>query len=122
MTFKIDGVDYSSKIDVNEYTVVPRKVIGGAAGYLIDGSHVADLVTVKKDLKIKFMATEQSDTSSISAACIKEYVTLQFVDPIANVSLEAVYEPTLESLHMAIDTDEQGKTYWYGFNVSFMQK
>lgn len=122
MTFKIDGVDYSDKVDIAGYTVTPRKVTGGAAGYLLDGSHVADLKAIKTDLKINVVATEQADTSAISKACLKEYVTLEFNDPFTNTNLNDIYEPSIESVSMAIETDSRGKTYWYGFRISFAQK
>lgn len=122
MTFKINGVDFGEKVEVAGYTITPRKVIGTSAGYLLNGEHIADVIANKTDLKIRVVATEQEDTSALARACTAEYCQLFFNDPITNANLDSVYEPQIDRLEMAIETDSQGKTYWYGFTITFMEK
>lgn len=121
MILKIDGVDYSNSVEVSGYTVIPRKITGPAEGYLIDGEHIADLVSLKKDLKVKIVATQGRDTASISSACSKEYVELEFNDPFTNTHLSATYEPTIENIEAALEDSNRG-IYWYGFSIKFTQK
>ena len=128
MTFKIDTVDYSGKVEVVGYKVTPRRVYGGARGELLSGESVADLIVIKKDLEITVVSTVESDTASIATALMKEYVSLEFSDPITATDISGTYEPEMSSIEMAIDVGDavgavaNTKRYWYGFSVSFKQK
>lgn len=128
MTFKIDTVDYSGKVEVVGYKVTPRRVYGGARGDLLNGESVADLIAIKKDLEITVVSTVESDTASIATALMKEYVSLEFSDPITATNISGTYEPEMSSIEMAIDVGDavgavaKTKRYWYGFSVSFKQK
>ena len=128
MTFKIDNVDYSSKVLIAGYKVTPRRVYGGARGDLLNGESVADLIVIKKDLDVEVIAMAESDTSSIATALLKEYVQLVFSDPVTATDLSGTYEPEVSSIEMAIDVGEaigitaSSNRYWYGFQVSFKQK
>lgn len=128
MTFKIDAVDYSGKVEVVGYKVTPRRVYGGARGDLLNGESVADLIVIKKDLEITVVSTVETDTASISTALMKEYVSLEFSDPITATDISGTYEPEMSSIEMAIDVGDavgavaKTKRYWYGFSVSFKQK
>lgn len=128
MTFKIDSVDYSSKVLIAGYKVTPRRVYGGARGDLLNGESVADLIAIKKDLDVEVIAMAESDTSAIATALLKEYVQLVFSDPITATDLSGTYEPEVSSIEMAIDIGEaigataSSNRYWYGFQVSFKQK
>lgn len=122
MTFKINGVDFSDKVDVAGYTITPRKVTGSSTGYLLDGEHIADMIAKKTDLKVQIVATEQADTSALALACTGEYCQLVFNDPITNTTLDSTYEPQIDKLEMAIETNSEGKTYWYGFTITFTEK
>ena len=128
MTFKIDAVDYSGKVEVVGYKVTPRRVYGGARGDLLNGESVADLIAIKKDLEITVVSTVESDTASIATALMKEYVSLKFSDPITATDVSGTYEPEMSSIEMAIDVGDavgavaKTKRYWYGFHVSFKQK
>lgn len=125
MTFTLDGVDFSDRIAVTGFRVKPRKVFGSSRGDLLNGGHIADMIVLKKDLEVSFVAMVEADVSTIAAKCTQEYVTLGFSDPISGTDLSGKYEPTLESLEMAVDKgqaigDTAGtKRYWYGFNVTF---
>lgn len=128
MTFKVDNVDFSSKVEVVGYKVTPRRVYGGARGNLLNGESVADLIAIKKDLDIKVIAMAEGDTSAMATALLKEYVQLVFSDPATATDLSGTYEPEVSSIEMAIDVGEaigttaSGNRYWYGFQVSFKQK
>lgn len=125
MTFTLDGVDFSDKITVTGFKVKPRKIFGSSRGDLLDGGHIADMIALKKDLEVSFVAMVEADVSTIAAKCTQEYVMLGFSDPISGTDISGKYEPTLESLEMAIDkgqsTGDTSRTnrYWYGFDVTF---
>lgn len=125
MTFTLDGVDFSDRIDVTGFRVRPRKVFGSSRGDLLNGGHVADMIALKKDLDVSFVAMVEADVSTIAQKCTQEYVMLGFSDPISGTDVSGKYEPTLKDLEMAIDKgqsigDTAGtKRYWYGFSVSF---
>ena len=128
MTFKVDNVDFSSKVEVVGYKVTPRRVYGGARGDLLNGESVADLIVIKKDLDIKVVAMAEGDTSAIATALLKEYVQLVFSDPVTATDISGTYEPEVSSIEMAIDVGDavgavaKTKRDWYGFQVSFKQK
>lgn len=128
MTFKVDNVDYSSKITIAGYKVSPRRVYGGARGDLLNGESVADLIAIKKDLEVTIVSTVEADTSAIATALLKEYVQLVFSDPVTATDISGTYEPEVSSIEMAIDTGgavgatASNNRYWYGFQVSFKQK
>lgn len=125
MTFTLDGVDFSDRISVTGFRVRPRKVFGSSRGDLLNGGHVADMIVLKKDLDVSFVAMVEADVSTIAQKCTQEYVMLGFSDPISGTDISGKYEPTLNDLEMAIDKgqsigDTAGtKRYWYGFSVSF---
>lgn len=125
MTFTLDGVDFSDRIAVTGFRVRPRKVFGSSRGDLLNGGHVADMIVLKKDLDVSFVAMVESDVSTIAQKCTQEYVMLGFSDPISGTDISGKYEPTLNDLEMAIDKDQSlgdtagTKRYWYGFSVSF---
>ena len=121
MKLVIDGIDFSSKIDVQGYKTHPRREYGIARGKLIDGSLVPDLLTIKKDLSVHVSASEQEDVKNITTACLKESVTVEFNDPTVSLNMSGVYEPDISEIEMAIDTDKYGKTYWYGFDITFTE-
>ena len=128
MTFKVDNVDYSSKVEVVGYKVTPRRVYGGARGDLLNGESVADLIVIKKDLEIAVVSTVEADTASIATALMKEYVSLEFSDPITATNISGTYEPEMSAIEMALDVGEaigtaaSSNRYWYGFQISFKQK
>lgn len=122
MTFKINGTDYSDKVEVRGYIVTPRKIKGNAAGDLLNGESIADLIRTKTDLSVQVVAMVAEDVSSIAYACTGEYVELEFTDAITNTNLSGVYEPDISGIEMAIDEDYQGKRYYYGFSISFTEK
>ena len=66
MTFVLSGVDYSNKVEVSGYKVIPRRVKGTSAGEMINGDTVEDLVVVKTDLQVNIVATEEADTSALA--------------------------------------------------------
>lgn len=125
MTFTLDGVDFSGKVEVTGYRIKPRKVFGSSRGDLLNGGHIADMIVLKKDLELSFVAMVEADVSTIAAKCCQEYVQLVFSDGISGADVSGKYEPTLQSLEMAIDEgqsigDTTGtKRYWYGFQVTF---
>lgn len=121
MLFKLDGKDFSESVDIAAYRLTPRRVYGDNSGYLLDGSHIPDLLAIKKDIQIRIVATEQRDTSSIASACMKETVQLEINDPISNMDINARYEPELQELEMAIEKDAFGNTYWYSFSIVFKE-
>lgn len=121
MVFKIDGIDFSSLVDVAGYKITPRREYGPAKGGLLNGSRVVDLLTIKKDLTVNIVATEQAVTSQLTSSCMKEDVQLQFNDPITNQTINGTYEPDIKDLDMAIESDSYGKTYWYGFQILFKE-
>lgn len=126
MTFTLDGTDYSDKVVVTGYRVLPTKVYGSSRGDLLDGGHIADMIHLRKNLEISFVAMAEADVSAIATKCCQEYVTLGFSDPISGTSIIGVYEPILSSLDMAIDSgyaigDTQNRRYWYSFSVTFEQ-
>lgn len=124
MTFILSGVDYSDKVEVSGYMVTPRRVKGTSAGELLDGETIEDLITVKTDLQVNFVSTEEGDTSAIAYICNGEYVKLKFSDPITATDLEGIYIPTINGIEMAIDKGEgySDKRYYYGFSVSFKER
>lgn len=124
MTFILSGVDYSNKVEVSGYKVIPRRVKGTSAGEMINGDTVEDLVVVKTDLQVNIVATEEADTSAIAYACTGEYVGLKFSDPITATDLDGTYIPSIDGIEMAIDKGESqnGKRYYYGFSILFKQK
>lgn len=124
MTFTLDGTDYSDKVVVTSYRVLPTKVYGSSRGDLLDGGHIADMLHLRKNLQMTFVAMAEADVSVIASKCCQEYVTLGFSDPISGTNISGTYEPILNSLDMAIDSgdalgDTQNKRYWYGFSVTF---
>ena len=124
MTFILSGVDYSNKVEVSGYKVIPRRVKGTSAGEMINGDTVEDLVANKTDLQVNIVATEEADTSAIAYACTGEYVGLKFSDPITATDLDGTYIPNIDGIEMAIDKGESqnGKRYYYGFSIFFKQK
>ncbi len=124
MTFVLSGVDYSGKVEVSGYRVIPRKIKGTSAGEMINGDTLEDLIVVKTDLQVNFVATEETDTSAIAYACTGEYVGLKFSDPITATDLNGTYIPEIEGIEMAIDSGEgtNGKRYYYGFSVYFKER
>lgn len=125
MIFKMGGIDYSDKVEITGYTVTPRRVVGTSEGDLLSGDHIADVLKIKTDLSLNFVATSEEDTSDIAYACSGEYVNLEFSDPITASALSGVYEPEIEGIKMAIDEgaiSSNNKRYWYGFNVFFKEK
>nr|DAG77288.1 MAG TPA: hypothetical protein [Caudoviricetes sp.] len=104
--------------------VTPRRVKGTSAGELLDGETIEDLITVKTDLQVNFVSTEEGDTSAIAYICNGEYVKLKFSDPITATDLEGIYIPTINGIEMAIDKGEgySDKRYYYGFSVSFKER
>ena len=124
MTFVLSGVDYSNKVEVSGYKVIPRRVKGTSAGEMINGDTVEDLVVVKTDLQVNIVATEEADTSAIAYACTGEYVGLKFSDPITATDLNGTYIPNIDGIEMAIDKGESqnGNRYYYGFSIFFKQK
>lgn len=125
MTFTLDGVDFSGKVEVTGYRIKPRKVFGSSRGDLLNGGHIADMIVLKKDLELSFVAMVEADVSIIAAKCCQEYVQLVFSDGISGTDISGKYEPTLDSLEMAIDKGQsigdtaETKRYWYGFHVTF---
>lgn len=124
MTFVLSGVDYSGKVEVSGYRVIPRKVKGTSAGEMLNGDTLEDLIVVKTDLQVNFVATEETDTSVIAYACTGEYVGLKFSDPITATDLDGTYIPEIEGIEMAIDKGEgtNEKRYYYGFSVYFKER
>lgn len=122
MTFVLNDIDFSDKVEVTGYRVIPRKVTGGAAGYLLNGDHLADLLSDKTDLSVNIVATEEEDTSKIAYICTGEYVRLKFSDPVLGKVWEDYYEPQISGIEMAIDTNSKEKRYWYGFSIKFTQR
>ena len=124
MTFMLDEVDYSDRIIVTSYRVLPTKVYGSSRGDLLDGGHIADMLHLRKNLQVSFVAMAEADVSAIATKCCQEYVALDFSDPISGATVSGNYEPTINSLDMAIDSgeavgDTQNRRYWYGFSVTF---
>ena len=125
MTFTMDGVDFSDKVEITGYRIIPRKVFGSSRGDLLNGSHIADMIVLKKDLELSFVAMVEADVSTLATKCCQEYIMLGFSDPISGTDISGKYEPTLNDLEMAIDKgqaigDTTGtKRYWYGFSVTF---
>lgn len=125
MTFTMDGVDFSDKVEITGYRIIPRKVFGSSRGDLLNGSHIADMIVLKKDLELSFVAMVEADVSTIATKCCQEYVQLTFSDGISGTDISGKYEPTLDSLEMAIDKGQslgdtaKTKRYWYGFSVTF---
>ena len=123
MTFVLSGVDCSGKVEVSGDRVIPRRVKGTSAGEMLNGDTLEDLIVVKTDLQINFVATEETDTSAIAYACTGEYVELKFSDPITATDLNGTYIPEIEGIEMAIDKGEgtNEKRYYYGFSVYFKE-
>lgn len=121
MKLSIDGVDYSEKINISGYKVTPVRKYGPARGELLDGGLVPDLVSIKKNLSVVVVHTEQSVTSQITTACMKEKVSIEFDDPISNTVFSSVCEPEIGSLEAAIEDEDTGKKYWYEFEINFTE-
>lgn len=122
MTFIVDNKDFSSRVNLSDYRVTPRRISGPAAGTLTNGDHVADIVSIKRDLTLSVEAANISDTKALSSALMKEYVSLIFIDPISGQNYTGTYEPEVGDISMAIDVDTKGRRYWYGFQINFKEK
>lgn len=122
MILIIDSTDFSSQVDVSNYSITPRRIAGPAQGTLTNGDHVADVVNIKRDLTMSVEAASSADASAFLQACMKEYVNLIFIDAISGAQYTGTYEPNVGSVPLAIDADRKGRRFWYGFQVQFKEK
>lgn len=122
MIFIVDGTDFSSHVDPSNYRVTPRRIPGPAQGTLTNGDHVADVVSIKRDVTISLDPADTTGTSSLVKVCMKEYVSLVFTDPISGDPYTGTYEPQVGDIPMAIDSDMKGRRFWNGFQVQFKEK
>ena len=83
MTFTLDGTDYSDKVVVTGYRVLPTKVYGSSRGDLLDGGHIADMLHLRKNLQMTFVAMAEADVSVIASKCCHEYVTIGISIPLS---------------------------------------
>lgn len=122
MIFILDETDLSSHVDLSNYKVTPRRVSGPAQGTLTNGDHVADVVSIKRDVTLSLDPANVTVTSTLASACMKEYVNLVFTDPISGGTYTGTYEPQIGDIPLAIDSDIKGRRFWNGFQVQFKEK
>ena len=78
MTFTVDGVDFSGKVEVTGYRIKPRKVFGSSRGDLLNGGHISDFFVLKKCIVPSFCSFVEAGCSTISAQCCPYYFTMSF--------------------------------------------
>lgn len=118
---KIDGVDYTSFFTPTGYSVSYKKIRGGNAGYMLDGSYRDDVLATKAVITHICMPLDEEKLSQFLAAISGTYLTVYFFDPKQNSYREAEMMPSDPSQKFK-GTGADLLDYWTGTVVTFTER
>ena len=114
LTLIIDNVDFSDYCQQKtDRTETMRKIVGNAQDYAVDGTLIADLVTVKWDPAFLLKPLPKPMMQDLIAAMEREQVTLQYTSVRTNelrtieaipLSMSVKYATTWQGIDIYADT------------------
>lgn len=99
----IEGVDFTPYTNKNKYRVSYTRREGSNGGTMLDGSRTVDLLAYKAVIEWDLNALTSAQLATVLGACIKQYVTVTFFDPMINDTREAVFIPNVGRADYAFD-------------------
>lgn len=77
-----------------DYAVLYKKISGGSAGYMMDGSYTEDTIAVKAQIQWQLMPMKEEDFQALMRTLYnKPYAMVYYYDPRSGYrTMEAMYE------------------------------
>lgn len=87
MEIKLNGVDWTNKLNPYSVRSYHKKVEGGNGGTSMGGLTLLDIVAVKAGLKITAGLLTQADHNALMLLAKNDYITVTYTDPDTNQSV-----------------------------------
>lgn len=117
----IDGKDLTSKLTHVGYSVSHKKIRGQNAGYMLDGSYIDDVIAVKCNITCYCMPMSETELSEVLTLLSKEYLTVEFFDPMKNEYRFAQMMPE-DVKQKYVGEGPNGISYWTGTVISLKEQ
>ncbi|MFW5669498.1 MAG: hypothetical protein ACOCM4_09675 [Acetivibrio ethanolgignens] len=101
-TFKLNGNDYSFKINKHSLSISYTPVEGPNSGTMLDGTKVIDLMGYRTIININTNAMNQEDINAILAELLNPYVEVTYYDPKDKAERTSTFIPQVGSIPVAM--------------------
>ena len=121
MTFAINGVDITPYIAFGGLKWQRADVDGANAGRTLDGTMVRDRRAIKTRWDVTCRPLTASELSTILTLIQPEFVTLQYLNPVTNITATDQFYANNFPVQFSMIT-KGGVEYWTGLTFPLIQK
>jgi len=119
-TFKIDGVDFSDVIAVGGVTWSRHDLDGDEAGRPLSGTMQRDLITRKRELKLRSVdKVPESRARALANALAKEFVSVTYPDMQLGQVTKVFYGSDVDGAFWGTVGNQ---TYWTGISFTLVER
>lgn len=121
MVFMVNGIDMIPYIAYGGLKWQRADVDGPNAGRTVDAEMIRDRVAIKIRWDVTCRPVKAEELSLILSAIEEEYVTVTYVDPVTNKTVNGTfYSNNIPAQFMMISSN--GVEYWSGVSFPLIQK
>lgn len=119
-TFKIDGVDFSDVIAIGGISWARHDLDGDEAGRPLSGTMQRDLITRKRELKLKSIdRVPETRARALANALAKEFVSITYPDMQLGQTTKVFYGSDVDG---AVWGSIGNALYWTGISFTLVEK